>query len=133
MEKINLKILLQKVKEARETFLAECKKDYDRKTHFVSRGTWFNSCSDKEGQVFPFIGAEAIPFKGTLKQLKRAIAQCEAEPKCDSLAIEGGFDAYESFFEYTHGGDYDPWSGGGSWEVEVWTRKNGILKDILVP
>lgn len=79
---------------------------------------------DQRDQCDPYPGAEAIEWRGTLKELLAAVhIISNGYPNVKELWIEGGFDGAENPREFMDG-LYDPWVG--TWEVLVWTRKNGF-------
>lgn len=87
-----------------------------------SRGRWLATVNSG-GQCDPMPGAEAYEWRGTLKEIFKAVLDIQDNfPECTELWIEGGFDGAENVREYTDG-LYDPWVG--SWELLVWSRKDG--------
>ena len=96
-----------------------------------SRGRWVNTMGG-EGSVIdqcsPCPGAEAQDFRGTRKQLENLVEDIEdRHPHVKELWVEGGFDGADSLRDMLED-LYDPWVG--SWEVLVWTRENGWVKEL---
>lgn len=62
--------------------------------------------------------AESWPWDGTLRSLRRAIAECDTL-RADTLVVEGGIDYAPTPRDYADGA-YDPWVG--EWSITVWRR-----------
>jgi hypothetical protein len=113
------------VRDAREVARHEALRD----CRFVkSRGTFLGTFSDKDGPVSPHEPADCHNWSGTNRELRSVVAEVLARhPNVDTVGLAGGFDGSydgDSFKDFLTGtADYAPWAS--SWDVEVWSRKDG--------
>lgn len=121
---MNFAELKKAVSAAYQEALAEARRNCGRDGVLRSRGKCFYAT--RGGQILAG-EAESWPWDGTLRDLNRAIAECERLGATD-LHIDGGINwaaspaAFNDF-------DYDPWVA--EWGVRVWSHFGGT--DVFKP
>lgn len=80
-----------------------------------SRGRFLALHSDKD--VLPGYEGEAVPWRGTLREIRAAVAAAEAQGlTVTDATISCGLDTALSLADFADGA-YDPWSG--EWEISA--------------